>query len=150
MAVVPALAVLLGAALTGCGGAEGVASGATVTAYVVPPLCAEASRELAREKGRAGDLHVKAVCLPPVESRGRLRLATVGANARHATEDSTAIAYLEAPGRASRFAHPILEAAEIPRIAASSGKKAMAKLVKAIESTGSSGSLRTSLSNELE
>lgn len=138
------------AAVAGCGGAEGVGAGATVTAYVVPPLCAEAERELAREKGRAGDLRVEAVCLADVESRGRLRLATVGADARRATEDSTAVAFLEAPSRASRFAHPILEAAEIPWIASSSGKAAMARLLKAIEHAGGSGSLRASLSDELE
>src|SRR4051794_34552560 len=39
------------AAIAGCGGAEGVVSGATVTAYVVPPLCAEAERELERKSG---------------------------------------------------------------------------------------------------
>jgi hypothetical protein len=137
-------------AFTGCGGAEGVASGATVTAYVVPPLCAEAFRELAQKQGRAGGLQVKAVCLPPVEGHGRLKLATVGADARRATEDSTAVAFLEAPGRADEFAGPILETAEIPPIHASSGKAAMAQLLKAIEHAGGSDSLRAALSNELE
>jgi hypothetical protein len=149
VAVVPALAVLLGAALAGCGGAEGVASGATVTAYVVPPLCAEAERELAREQGRAGDLRVKAVCLPSVESHHRLKLATVGANARRAAEDSTSVAFLEVSGRAGRFAHPILETAEVPWIASGSGRNAMAQLLKAIERAGS-GSLRASVARELE
>jgi hypothetical protein len=144
-----ASAAVLVASVAGCGGAEGVAGGATVTAYVVPPLCAEASQELSRDHGRADDLRVKAVCLPSVESNGRLKLAVIGANARRATEDSTAVAYLEAPGRASRFSQPILETAEIPRIASSSGEAAMAKLLKAIERAGTSGSLRASLSNEL-
>jgi hypothetical protein len=133
----------------GCGGAEGVSSGATVTAYVVPPLCAEAERELEREKGRAGDLRVKAVCLPSIESHGHLQLAIVGSNARRSTEDSTAVAYLEAPGKASRFTHPILETAEIPWIESSSGKTAMARLLRAIDHAGSSGSLRSSLNDEL-
>jgi hypothetical protein len=137
------------AAIAGCGGAEGVASGASVTAYVVQPLCAEASQELVRGQGRAGDLRVKAVCLPTTERRGKLMLATVGANARRATEDSTAVAFLEVPGRADPFAHPILETAEIPWIASSSGKTAMAKLLRAIERAGTSGSLRASLSEEL-
>jgi len=127
-----------------------VAKGATVTAYVVPPLCAEAQRELERKHGRAGDLRVKAVCLPSVESRGKLELATVGANARHATEDSTAVAYLEAPDRASRFSRPILKTAEIPSISNSSGAKAMAQLLRAIENAGSTDSLRASVSQELE
>lgn len=149
-AAVLALAALLGAALAGCGGAEGVAGGATVTAYVVPPLCAEAERELAREQGQAGDLRVKAVCLPSVESHGTLKLATVGANARSATEDSTAVAFLEAPGKASRFAHPILETAEIPWLASGSGKLAMSRLLRAIDDAGASGSLRAALSSELQ
>lgn len=149
-----AAAALAGAAvlvaLAGCGEAEGVQEGATVTAYVVPPLCREASRELSRDHGRAGDLRVKAVCLPIVEGHGRLGLATVGANARRATEDSTAIAFLEAPGRANRFADPILETAEIPPIHASSGKAAMAQLLKAINRAGSSGSLRSAVGEELD
>lgn len=134
----------------GCGGGEGVAKGAAVTAYVVPPLCAEASRELAQNRGRAGDLRVKAVCLPKVESGGRLKLAVVGANARRATEDSTGIAFLEAPGRAGSFSHPVLETAEVPWIVTSSGKAAMAELLKAIEHAGGSGSLRASLAETLE
>jgi hypothetical protein len=142
-----AVAGLLAVA-AGCGGGEGVAARATVTAYVVPPLCAEAERELEWE--RAGDLRVKAVCLPPTESRGRLELAVVGANARRATEDSTGIAFLESPGRASSFSHPILETAEIPWIVSGSGKAAMAQLLKAIEHAGGSGSFRASLSAELE
>jgi hypothetical protein len=144
-----ALVVLLGAAMAGCGGAEGVASGATVNVYVVSPLCAEAEGELEREDGRAGDLRVKAVCLPSVESKGRLQLAVVGANARRATEDSTAIAFLESRGRSGSFSHPILETAEIPWIASSSGKLAMTRLLRAIDRAGASGSLRSSLSDEL-
>jgi hypothetical protein len=150
VAVVPALVVLLGATLAGCGATEGAASGATVTAYVVPPLCAEAERELARQDGRAGDLRVRVVCVAPVESNGSLKLATVGADARRATEDSTTVAFLEAPGRAGRFAHPILETAEIPWIASSSGKLAMSRLLRAIDDAGTSGSLRAALSSELE
>jgi len=137
-------------ATAGCGGAEGVARGATVTAYVVAPLCAEASRELSQNHGRAGDLRVRAVCLPSVESHGRLKLARVGANARRTTEDSTAVAYLEAPGRASRFARPILESAEIPWIESSSGKLAIAQLLRAIRDAGTSGSLRSSVRDELQ
>jgi len=92
---------------------------------------------------------VKAVCLPLVEGHGRLELATVGANARRATEDSTAVAFLEAPGRANAFAEPILETAEIPLIHASSGKAAMAQLLRAIDRAGTSGSLRSAVGEEL-
>lgn len=148
------IVLLVSAALfvagAGCGGAEGVEAGATVTAYVVPPLCAGAEQQLQAARGRAGGVRVKAVCLPSVESKGQLQLATVGANARRATEDSTAVAFLEPPGRAGSFSHPILQTAEIPWIAASSGKAAMARLLRAIDNAGSSGSLRASVSEELE
>jgi hypothetical protein len=147
-AAVVAAAVSL-VAVSGCGGAEGVQAGATVRAYVVPPLCAGAEAELRRENGRAGDVRVEAVCLPSVEAKGQLDLATVGANARRATEDSTTVAFLEPPGKADAFAHPILEAAEVPWIVTSSGKAAMARLLRAIEEAGGSGSLRASLQEEL-
>jgi hypothetical protein len=142
-------ATVLVASMAGCGGAEGVAKGATVTAYVVPPLCAEASQQLAREHGRAGDLQVKVVCLRGTERQGRLMLAVVGANARRATEDSTAVAFLEAHGRGNGFADPILETAEIPWIHQSSGRAAMARLLEAIDEAGGSGSLRAGLGEEL-
>ena len=101
VALAAACALLLGA---GCGESEGVAEGATVSAYVAGSLCAEAKRELARGGGRAGDVHVRVVCLPNAESKGRLDLATIGANARRATEDSTAVGYIGEPTRAaSRF-----------------------------------------------
>jgi hypothetical protein len=120
-----------------------------VTAYVVQPLCAEAERELERTDGQAGDLRVKAVCLPRVEGRDRLNLGVVGANARRATEDSTAVAFLEPRGRSGSFSHPILETAEIPWIASSSGRAAMAGLLRAIDRADTSGPLRSSLSDEL-
>jgi len=126
-----------------------VESGATVAAYVEASLCAEAKRELARQGGEAGDVKVRAICLPSPHEAGKLNLATLGANARKATEDSTTVAFLEAHHpSASRFIHPILETAEIPWIASSSGTVAMAKLLKLIEST-SSGSLRTSPQDKL-
>lgn len=144
---VGACVALVGAA--GCGEAEGVADGATVTAYVEAPLCAEAQRELQRHGGQAGDLKLQAVCLPSPHEARKLNLATVGSNARRATQDSTAVAYLEAPNpQVSRFTHPILEKAEIPWIAESSGTAAMSRLLKLIDSTGS-GSLRQQLREEL-
>ncbi len=127
-----------------------MAEDATVTAYVDAPLCAGAERELLSHNSRAGSLNVEAVCLPSATESEKLNLATLGANARRATEDSTAVAYLEALNpRASRFTHPILETAEIPWIASSSGKAAMANLLKLIEAEGS-GSLRSSLQKELD
>ncbi|HEX7244494.1 MAG TPA: hypothetical protein VF245_02885 [Solirubrobacterales bacterium] len=120
-----------------------------MTAYVEASLCAKARQELARQGGEAGGIRIRAVCLPSPHKDGKLDLATIGANARRATEDSTAVAYLEAPNpRASRFAHPILEIAEIPWIASSSGQKAMAQLLKLIPEADS-GSLRRSLQDKL-
>lgn len=119
-------------------------------AYAVQPLCAGAEQRLQGVGGRAGDVRVEAVCLPSVESKGKLKLATVGANARRATEDSTAVAYLEAPGPGNEFSEPILESAEIPSITSSSGTRAMAQLLRAIDTASSSGSLRASIADELE
>jgi hypothetical protein len=137
------------AAIAGCGGGEGVAEGATVTAYVEAPLCIGAKQELADQGGRAGELKVQAICLPSARSRAKLNLATLGANARRATEDSTTVAYLEASDpAAARFIHPILETAEVPWISASSGKAAMSRLLKLTRETGS-GSLRASIREAL-
>ncbi|HWA55357.1 MAG TPA: hypothetical protein VG816_14400 [Solirubrobacterales bacterium] len=133
----------------GCGEAEGVADGATVTAYVEAPLCAEAQRELRRHDGRAGDLKLRAVCLADPREARKLDLATIGANARRATQDSTAVAYLEVPEpRVSRFTHPILEKAEIPWIVESSGAAAMSRLLELVEAADS-GSVRRQLQEEL-
>jgi hypothetical protein len=137
------------AVFAGCGGGEGVSKDATVTAYVEAPLCAGAKQELAKQGSRAGELRVQAICLPTARSHDKLKLSTLGANARRATEDSTAVAYLEASDpRASRFTHPILETAEIPWISGSSGKDAMAQLLRLIEASGS-GSLRASIQEAL-
>jgi hypothetical protein len=148
-ATAAASVLVAAAAAVGCGGGEGVSSNATVTAYVAAPLCLEAQRELAREGSRAGDLHLKAICLPNARSAGKLNLAAVGANARRATEDSTTVGYLEAPDpRIARFTHPILETASIAWISQSSGKAAMEKLLKAIEASDT-GSLRESIREDL-
>jgi hypothetical protein len=142
-----ACALLTGA--SGCGGGGGVSSDAVVTAYVEAPLCAAAKQELAKHHGRAGDLRVQAICLPSPHKAKKLSLATLGANARRATEDSTTVAYLEAPDpKASRFVHPILETAEVPWISASSGSSAMSRLLTLIPDADS-GSLRESLREEL-
>jgi len=145
VAAVGALAL----AASGCGGGGGVSSGAIVTVYVSVPLCAGAKRELARERGRAGSVRVRAACLAETEKQGRLDLAAIGANARRATQDSTTVAYLEPPNpAAARFTHPILETAGIARISRSSGKAAMARLLQAIEAADT-GSLRESVREAL-
>lgn len=135
-------------AIAGCG-SGGVSKDATVTAYVEAPLCAGAKQELAKHGGRAGDLRVQAICLPGPREAKKLSLATLGANARRATEDSTSVAYLEAlDHRVSRFVHPILETAEVPWISANSGSAAMSHLLTLLPNADS-GSLRESLREEL-
>jgi len=126
--------VLLGA---GCG-ESGVASGATVTVYAAAPLCRSAEGELAREGASAGGVRVQIACLPPVERHGRADLATAGANARRATQDSTTIAYLEAPGPAAKFSATIVEAANIAWVFTNSGSTAIHSTLKALEERGSS------------
>ena len=140
IALALAVSALLAAGV-GCGESEGVAAGANVTAYVEAPLCAGAKRELAREGGRAGEVRVRAGCLPTVDEGERVDLAQVGANARRASEDSAAVAYIEPPVTPS-FSRPIVEAANIAVIRNSSGKAAMARLLAAIRDVEDSSSLR--------
>jgi hypothetical protein len=135
----------------GCGEDGGVADGATVSVYVAGPLCTEAKEELARHGARTGDVRVGISCLPKAESNGRLDLAQIGANARHATEDAAAVAYIGEPTRAaSRFAEPILETAGIAQLSQTKGAAAMRQLLRAVDEAGSSGSLRESVDDALE
>ncbi len=144
-----ALVVLaLGVGVIGCGEA-GVSSGATVDAYVGAPLCAEAKRELAKHGARAGDVEVQVLCLASVDQRGRLDLATIGANARRATEDSAAIAYVEPAGPANRFSRTILEEAGIAWTTSISGASAVARVLRAV-SEADTNSLRDSVREALE
>lgn len=137
--------------VVGCGESAGVSEGATVSVYVAGPLCAGAERELARDGGEAGDVRVRAVCLPSAESSQKLDLPRIGANARRATEDATAIGYIGEPTRAaSRFSEPILEAAGIAQLTETSGAAAMKKLLLAVDEAGDGGSLRASVNDELE
>lgn len=122
---------------TGCG-ESGVSAGATVTVYAAAPLCKGAQGELAREGARAGEVLVRTTCLPPVERHGGADLAIAGANARRATEDSTSIAYLEAPGPAAKFSATIVESANIAWLETSSGAAATRRILKSLEDRGSS------------
>lgn len=126
---------LLALALLPVGCGEGGASaGAAVSVYAVAPLCSEAKKGA----GRAGDLVVRVVCLPAVEAGGEADLAAAGANARRASEDSTSVAFLEAPGPAARFSQSIVEAAGIAWLETSSGSAAMHRIRGAVEGDGSS------------
>jgi hypothetical protein len=132
------LAVVLATlVLSGCG-EGGVSSGAAVSVYVAAPLCAAARKELRRVGPRVGELTVRAVCLPAVASRGGVDLAAAGADARRATEDSTAVAFLEAAGAAVPFSRSIVESADIAWIQAGSGAAAIHEVLGALERRGSS------------
>jgi hypothetical protein len=147
-AVLAAMAcAFLGA--SGCGEESGVADGATVTAYVAAPLCGEAKRELEGRGARAGEVRVRLFCLEATGRAAGLDLATVGENARRASEDSTAVGYLEAPGDAVRFGRPILETAGIAVVVDSSGAAGMKQLLDAVEAADSR-SVRESVRSALD
>lgn len=142
------IACALGVLIAGCGGA-GVSSGATVSVYVSAPmrgpegkagraLCAGAREEVARAGGAAGDVRVRVVCLDASGPGGGWTLARVGADARRAVEDSTAVAYIGEPDRgARRQSRPIVEAAEVAEIAGYRGAAAMGQILRAIDGAGS-------------
>lgn len=152
----PAAAALalaaLAAALAGCGGSGGVATGATVDVYVSAGLCPGAREALSRADGKAGELRVRALCLRPATGAGaeKIDLATQGANARRATENSATVAFVEGQGPAARFARPIVEEAGIAFLEAGSGEAAMERVLRAIADAGGSGSLREKVRSELE
>ncbi len=147
-AALTALALILAAA--GCGGDEGVSAGATVSVYAGAAVCPAARGALERSGGKAGDLKVRLLCQRPAQGGARLDLATLGADARRATQDSTAVAYLEAPGEESDFVAPILEEAGIALVRSGDGGVAMHRALAAIGEAGSSGSLRAEVRDELE
>jgi branched-chain amino acid transport system substrate-binding protein len=148
--VLAAAVCFFAVAVAGCGGGGGTAAGASVNVYVSAPLCAGAKRELANSGGRPGDVRVRVVCLADTEADNRLDLATIGANARRATEDSSSIAYIgELDPSATRFSHPILEAAGISQLSNQSGSAAMTKLLSAIKRASGSSSLREAVADEL-
>jgi branched-chain amino acid transport system substrate-binding protein len=135
--------LFLAIAGSGCGSGSGVSDGATVSVYVSAPLCAGAKRELVRRGAEAGPARVRASCLKDAEgSGGRLDLATAGANARRATEDSSTVAFVETPGPEASFTRPILDEAEIALITSNSGAKAMSRILNALDSRSSDESPR--------
>ena len=110
-------------------------------------MCSQAKAELARSGAEAGGVRVRVVCTEPVESGERLDLATAGANARRATEDSTAVGYLEAPGPAIPFTRPILDEAEVALIVGSSGGSGIATVLDALRARGDAESPREAVWN---
>jgi hypothetical protein len=138
------IAAALAAVLASSCGEEGAASGATVRIYVSAPLrggegeagrrlCDEAREQVGQGKGGEG-LRLRVVCLDATDGDGRWTLARVGANARRATEDSTAIAYVGEPDpKARKQSRPIVEAAGIAAVGGVSGREAVEEVVTAIE-----------------
>lgn len=137
-----AIALLVGALLLGCG-EGGAADGATVSVYVSAPmrgaeaaagrrLCEEAREGASAEDGNEG-LKLRVVCLDTTGSGGRWTLAQVGANARRATQDSSAIAYVGEPDpEARRQSRPIVAAAGIAELGGVGGREAIAQIVTAL------------------
>ena len=148
---VAALALLALAAVAGCGRGGGVEAGASVHVYVGAELCPQARAPLLEAKGKAGEVEVRMVCLQPaIGAGGRIDLARQGANARRASEDSAAVAFIEAPGKAAKFAAPIVEEAGIAFVESGDGAKAMKRVLTAIDEAGTSGSPREKVSDALE
>jgi hypothetical protein len=135
-------------AATGCG-EGGAAKGARLTVYVSAPLrgaeagdgkrlCSEAREQAAQGPGTA-EFVLQVICLDASGSDGRWTLAKVGSNARRATEDSAAVAYIGEPDLAARRqSGPIVEAAEIAGLGGIPGREAVAKVVAALEEDDSS------------
>ncbi|MEX2107074.1 MAG: hypothetical protein WD810_09270 [Solirubrobacterales bacterium] len=141
---------MAGVLIAGCGEESGVSSGATVSVYVAASLCPEAGEVLAGEVDPPRDIRVRAICLANPQRGGQVNLATIGGNARRATEDSAAVAYIEGSNpAAAKFSRPIVEAANIAWTTASSGEAAMAQVLRAIAEADSS-SLRDEVREALE
>jgi hypothetical protein len=142
------LLVLSALVVVGCG-EGGAEEGARLNVYVSAPLsgaeaeagraiCEEARQE-ARRADEPGGFELRVVCLDVTGREGRWTLARVGANARRATEDSTAVAYLAEPERAARRQSlPIVEAAGIAELGELSGREAVARVAATIEESDSS------------
>jgi hypothetical protein len=151
--------LLLGA--VGCGGGQGVDEDAVVSVYVSAPLsgeragqgrrmCAEARRALAAADARIDAPRVRVICLDDTGGGVRWSLAAVGANARSASEDSAAIAYIGEPDpAAARFSRPILESAGIPQLAGGPVGTAMARLLRAVRRADEGVGLREAVSDQL-
>lgn len=142
------VAAVLGLGVAGCGGGD--SEGATVSVYVAAQLCAGAKAELASHGATANHFKVAARCLAPSErSGGGVDLSTNGANSRRATEDTSAVATLEAPGPGNKFTRSILETAGIPLVRSASGRSGMKLVIEAVESAGTSN-VRGSVEETLE
>lgn len=123
-----------------------------MTVYAAAAACEGAKRVLGSEGGGVESVRVRVHCLPGVERGGRFDLATVGVNARRASEDSSSIAYIgEIEPTATRFSETILEEAGIAQLPRQPGANAMHEILDAIRQVDpTSGSLRESVSEQLQ
>jgi len=163
---VAALLVLVAVVASGCGAAVESEEGATLTVYVSAPLSGKKAQEgraavrgakgaLARADGRAGPWRLRAVYMDDTGGGETWTLAQVGANARRASEDSAAIAYVgDLDPRATRFSLPITSEAELLRIGyrpdegvvpAAYGREAVKLLIAAIREAGGEGADRAAV-----
>lgn len=143
----PLLAVALAVIVSGCG-EEGAQEGATLTVYVSGPLrgaeakqgqrrCDEAW-ETVRIEHEPGDHWLRVVCLDAAGPDGRWTLAKVGSNARRATEDSAAVAYIGEPEVAARRqSRRIVEAAEMAEFGVTGGRQAIEEVFAALRADDS-------------
>lgn len=122
----------IAALASGCAGNSAIQPGKSqVAVYVSMPLSGPSGADgrdvedaarmaLADANGRVGDLKVRAVYLDD-SSGARWSAARAGANARRATEDSTAIAYLgDFESGATRTSEPITNAADLLQVSPAS------------------------------
>jgi branched-chain amino acid transport system substrate-binding protein len=126
----------LALAVSGCGTpGSGIQAGERATVYVSMPLRGPGAVEgrdvvrgarlaLADARGRVGELEVRAIYLDDTAGRGsqaRWSQAAAAANARTATEDSTAIAYLgDFDSGATRASLPITNEARMLQVSPAS------------------------------
>ncbi|HEY6729711.1 MAG TPA: hypothetical protein VI039_01665 [Solirubrobacterales bacterium] len=119
-----------------------------MTAYVSAPLggadvgggkalCRQV-REAVGDGFEEGDLRVEVTCLDAGDGEGGWTLAQVGANARRATEDSAAIAFIGEPAAARRQSRPIVEAAGIAELGGLGRRQAIATILAVSEEGGQS------------
>lgn len=136
---IAAAAIILAApalAVAGCTPGSGIQAGEHVTIYVSMPVrgpeavdgldvVGGAKLALAGAHGKVGELAVRAVYLDDTAGRGtraRWSPAVAAANARQASEDSTAIAYLgDFDSGATRFSLPITNAARMLQVSPAGG-----------------------------
>ncbi len=93
---------------------------------------------------------MRVACLAPASRGKEVDLATVGANARRATEDTSSVGYISTPSPAATAASkPILDAVGIPQLLNPSGATAMKQLLIAISRAGSPSNLREAVAHSL-